>query len=66
MLFNTGFITWTQRPSSLVTMADVNHMHFHVGIGAVMNLEINGADQECKMVGCILETGVPKAGLEVI
>lgn len=47
-------------------MADVNHMHFHVGIGAVMNLEINGADQECKMVGCILETGVPKAGLEVI
>lgn len=65
MPFNTGFITWRERPAPLVTMADVNHMHFHVGIGPVMNLEING-DQECKMGDCILEISNPKTGLEVI
>lgn len=41
MLFNIGFITWTERSASLVTTADVNHMHFPVGVGAAMNLEIN-------------------------
>lgn len=66
MLFNIGFITWTERPVSLVTMADANHMHFLVGVGAVMNLEINWADQKCKMGGCILEISDPKTGLEVI
>lgn len=35
--------------------ADVNHMHFLVDIGTVMNLETNTADQECKMGHCILE-----------
>lgn len=46
--------------------ADVNHMHFLVDMGTVMNLEINGVDQECKMGGCILEICDPKAELEVI
>lgn len=46
--------------------ADVNHMHFLVDIDTVMNLEMNGADQECKMGGFILEICGLKAGLEVI
>lgn len=46
--------------------ADVNHMHFLADISTLMNLEINGTDQECKMGGCILEICGLKAELEVI
>lgn len=48
-----------------MTVADVNHMRCHVGIGAVTNLEIigiNGANKEDMMWVCALKIG----GLDVI
>jgi len=32
-------------------MTSINHMHFQKGVGVIMNLQINGAVQECKMEG---------------